>query len=222
MAASNTDVKFYHSLAADGGDIDVANEIISAELNAFVADVSASDSETGVVRRTKFYVKNNHATDALYVGTMALSAFSLGDDYFTIYHSSGNATVEGNEDFLRRYGIAQATGELNVKTIPIEFEDPNIYADIFKVGDEIAFFSEGSNNRLATATIDVVTSTELVILEDLTHIALEGAYIGSNNPVGTIAAQAYVGFWLEQTVLPLSGEQLSNSMNLTFFFDPTA
>ena len=222
MAVIGTDIKFYHSLAADGGDIDVTNEILSEVLNSFIPDVSASDSEAGYTKKTKFYVKNTHATDSSFVTSIALSSFSLGDDYFTLYPSTGNATIEGNETFTRRYGVARAIGELSGFDIPIEFEDPAMYADIFQAGDSLAFFDSTTKVRLGQATIAAVTSTLLTITEDLSALTLNGSYVGTIINKGTIAASAYTGFWLEQIVPAYSNEQLSNTMSLTFYFDPAA
>ena len=220
MAVANTDIHFYHSLAADGGDIDTGNEIISDSLNSFIGDVSAADSESGVVKRTKFYVKNEHATDSLYLGSLGLSSFSLGDDYFALYESTGNSTTTGDETFTRRYGVAHTTGEMSGLTIAIEFEDPTMYTDIFQPGDTVTFFNSSNQSKICSGTIDTVTSTSLTVLEDLTANVLDNSYVSTIAEAGTIAAGGYAGFWLEQVVLPYSGEQLSNTMNLTFYFDP--
>ncbi len=222
MAIAGTDLHFYHSLASDGGDIDTGNEIISGVLNSFIPDVSASNSEAGITLKTKFYVKNEHATDSAFVSSLGFSSFSLGDDYFTFYESTGNATVEGDETFTRRYGVALCTGELSGFDIAVTFEEPTIYTDIFKPGDKVTFFDASTKAKIATATIDTVTSTLLTLVEDLSALTLDTTYVSTVVNNGEIAAGAYVGFWLEQVVKPYSGEQLSNTMNITFYFDPVA
>lgn len=222
MAVVGTEIKFYHSLASDGGDIDTGSEIITATLNSFIGDVSATDSENGVTKYKKFYIKNTNATDTAYLPTLGLSSFSLGDDYFEIFESSGNATIQSNETFTRAYGVAHATGELAGFTIPIEFEEPATYTDIFQAGDTVTFFDSSSGARLASATINTVTSTSLTIIEDLSAVTLNGSYIGTTIVEATLAPTAYKGYWLKQIVPSYSAEQLLNTLNLTFFFDPAA
>lgn len=222
MAVDNTQIKFYHSLALDGGDIDTNKEILTDVLNSFIGDVSASNSESGVVKRKKFYVKNTNTADIAYVTHLGLSSFSIGDDYFTVYPSTGNATVEGDETFTRRYGVALCTGEFNGFDIPVTFEEPSIYTDIFKVGDKVTFFDSTTRAKIVTTTIAAITSTQLTVNDDLTALTLDSSYVASVIDTGDIAASGYTGFWLEQTVKPFSAEQMSNTMNVTFYFDPIA
>ena len=222
MAVIGTEIKFYHSLAADGGDIDTGSEIVTATLNSFIQDTSAADSEAGVTKYTKFYVKNTNGTDTAYNVTLGVSSFSLGDDYFEIYESTGNATTESTETFTRAYGVAHTTGELSGFEIPIEFEDSAVYADIFQVGDKVTFFNSSNGARLGNATIAAVTSTLLTINEDLSALTLNDTYVGTVIEAATLAAGAYKGYWLKQVVPPFSTEQLLNTVNITCFFDPAA
>lgn len=224
MAVANTDIKFYHALQADGGDIDTGNEIISGVLNSFIGDVSASNSESGIVKHKKFFIKNEHATDSAYVSSVGLSTFSLGDDLFTFYEPTNNTTIESEENFasMRRYGVAHCTGELSSNAVPIEFEDPTIATELIQVGDKVTFFDQTTHAKIATATCASITSTLLAVTEDLSALTLDGTYVSSVVNKGEIPAGSYIGFWLEQIVKPYSAEQLSNTMNLTFYFDPVA
>jgi hypothetical protein len=225
MAAISTDVKFYNSLTATGGDINTASEIVTNVLHALIPAVSATESELGATKYKKFYVKNTNGVDSMLASVIALSAFTLGDDNFELGVSTANATTSSTETFtgMRFYGVAQTTGELNrtTKAVAIQLEDPTRATALFQVADRVTFYDSTSGAKLASATIAAITSTNLTVVEDIPiGIILNNTYVSANIAAGTLAPAAYKGIWVKQTVKAYSAEQLSNTSRLTFYFDP--
>lgn len=225
MAVASADIKFYNSLAVDGGDIDTNNEISSGILHELLGPVTASESELGVTKYVKFFVKNTNATDTAYASVIGLSKFSLGDDSLQLYKATSAASTTATETFgsMRAFGVAHAISELDRgnKTIAIELEVPSTVDDIFQSGDKITFYNSATGEKILSATIAMVTSTYIIVNQDIdVSVVLNGTYIASDVLIGDLAAGAAQGIWVKQIVKPYSAKQLNNTSRLTFYFDP--
>ena len=225
MGVLSTEIKFYKTLGADGGDINISSEIVTNILHALIPVTSASESEAGVTKYLKFYIKNTNGiatANALFLG---LSKTTLGGDNLELGLSTSNSSTTGTENFstMRFRGTALATGELNrtTKIIPVSFENPSRATDLFQTGDIITFFAKSTGMKIASATIASATATELTINEDIPEsIVLNGAYASTVLSFGNLAPTGYIGIWLKQVVPAYTIEQLANTSRLTAYFDP--
>ena len=225
MGVLSTEIKFYKPLASDGGDINTSSEIINGVLHALIPATSATESETGITKYFKFYIKNTNATDIANDLCLGLSKTTLGGDSLELGLATSNSSTTGTENFdvMRFRGVALATGELNrtTKIIPISFENPTRATDIFQTGDKVTFFSSSTGGKLASATIASATATELTINEAIPEaIVLNGTYVSTVLSFGNLAPTGYIGIWLKQVVPAYTIEQLANTSRLTAYFDP--
>lgn len=225
MAVVSGDIKFYNSLATDGGDIDINNEITSGVLHELLGPVTATESELGVTKYVKFFVKNTNATDTAFAAVIGLSKFSLGDDHLELYKATSAISTTGTETFgsMRAFGVAHATGELDrgTRTIAIEFEDPTTATALFQSNDKVTFYNPTTGEKILSATVNTCSATQLIINQDIdASVVLNNSYVASDVLIGDLAAGASQGIWVKQVVKPYSAKQLNNTSRLTFYFDP--
>lgn len=222
VTASN--IKFYKSTNTDGGPIS-STEVTSNVLNQLIPATTALESETGVIKYVKLFIKNTNATDTAGTPTMGISSFSLGNDRLAVISSSGDSSTITSENLStkRAYGVAKSIGELNrsTKVMPIEFENPTEGPAIIQAGDKVIFYDAASGARLASATVASCTSTQLTIVEDISAVVvLNNCYVGAVIQLGNLGPLSQTSVWIRQTVPEFSPEQLSNTTRLTFYFDP--
>ena len=238
MAVATTDIKLYKSLdtnidldTANGGDIDVASEVVSGVLHNLFPQVRASDVESGITRWLKVFVKNTHGTDTAFNLFTAISKPTDVEDmiYFAEAINTDHLS-DINTSTIRLYGIGESTTELSAVNgeISISVKNGVNIDDIFKVGDKITFFDKTSYEKVLSTTITSVDSgNSKLVLDNYVDITngshiLDDRYICTSPAFANLTSGSYKGYWIKQVVPPFSTpmESPANNFMLNTVFDP--
>lgn len=198
------DIKYYKALADNGGAIST-NEVQSGVLNSLLKNVSPTTTESGGVIFTKLFIKNTNATDTAYSADVCLGKYADGEDDFVIFSGTPTDTTATFVD-TKVYGIASADTELDraLKTFTISTKNANA-VDIFASGDKITFIDKTTNIKIAKATIDTVTNTEIKVIEDIpASFVLLDSWVSNTIKIGDFLPNEEVAIWLKQKVKPFT------------------
>ena len=234
MGILYSEVKYYKSATVDFNDATLngggfGDEIINDTLHSIFPEITASQRESGVVLRSKIFVRNESSGRKMQDTIFYIKQDVQPEDRLVMYDATSETSVESDEDFANSKKYVNSVIKTTVLEGTTSIDIPRPDASYFEVGDSIIIVDEYFR-AVFRGTVDSVADSATD--PDGTTVTLSTPYSSTktispmsgflcNGGKQTLAPTEFHPMWLELTIAPTNAidSEIVNQFQIGVHFD---